>query len=158
MWKIYFLLFSLAIQVTVRCRVFYVDSEGLADGRSIKNMVQTLAPKMLVVTGGSRRAKAALVSHVQTQLDGDVNGASSTKASGSGRESGAGEGGVRDKADAPRYVVVQKVGEPLPMGLDSGACDVLLHDSLHTQLKWKQVWKHFTPFGGEGVRGPYATN
>ncbi|CAM9267077.1 unnamed protein product [Scytosiphon promiscuus] len=29
--------------------------------------------------------------------------------------------------------------EPLPVALDSGALDVLLHDSLHTQLKWKQL-------------------
>ncbi|CAM9970070.1 unnamed protein product [Ectocarpus fasciculatus] len=29
--------------------------------------------------------------------------------------------------------------EPLPVALDSGAFDVLLHDSLHTQLKWKQL-------------------
>ncbi|CAN0422461.1 unnamed protein product, partial [Hapterophycus canaliculatus] len=56
-------------QLEVFCRVVYVDSEGLSDGRSIKNTVLNLAPKMLIVTGGSTRAKAELVSHVRHQLE-----------------------------------------------------------------------------------------
>ncbi|CAM9267000.1 unnamed protein product, partial [Scytosiphon promiscuus] len=56
-------------ELEVFCRVVYVDSEGLSDGRSIKNTVLNLAPKMLIVTGGSTRAKAELVSHVRHQLE-----------------------------------------------------------------------------------------
>lgn len=123
----------------------YVDSEGLSDGRSIKNTVLNLAPKMLIVTGGSRRAKANLVSHVRKLLDGDGDsndnqvkeGGGSGGVGGGGVGSGIGGGG---SGEGSRYVVVDKVLEPLPVGLDSGAFDVLLHDSLHTQLKWKQVF------------------
>lgn len=125
------------------CRVVYVDSEGLADGRSIKNMVQTLAPKMLIVMGGTRRAKASLIARVRKQLDGDNNnpaaGGGDRRESGDGALTSAAGAGAGGKVEAPRYVVVRKVLEPLPVGLDAGACDVLLHDSLHTQLKWKQV-------------------
>ncbi|CAN0526395.1 unnamed protein product, partial [Ectocarpus sp. 8 AP-2014] len=52
-------------KLEVLCRVVYVDSEGLSDGTSVKRTAVTLAPKMLIVTGGSRRAKAELVSHVR---------------------------------------------------------------------------------------------
>lgn len=142
----------------------YVDSEGLSDGRSIKNTVQNLAPKMLIVTGGSRRAKASVVAHVRKALDHDsrasggikeelgvVGGAAGRLAGGgAGIFGGGGSGGGGNNysgggsssvggADDSRYVVVEKVLEPLPVGLDSGAFDVLLHDSLHSQLKWKQV-------------------
>lgn len=154
-------------QVDILCRVVYVDSEGLSDGRSMKNTVLNLAPKMLVVTGGAPRAKASLVSHVRKQLDPDGNGNSDWKGSrtggsgeggmaGVGAGGGAGAGGGGDSAsggvdDASRFVVVKKVLEPLPVGLDSGALDVLLHDSLHTQLKWKQVCA--CPGAREGGRG-----
>lgn len=129
------------VQVEVLCRVVYVDYEGLADGRSVKNMVQTLAPKMLIVAAGSRSAKAELVTHVRKQLDGDNSAVANDRdgESEGAANSSAKDGGARAKAEAPRYVVVQKVLEPVPVALDSGACDVLLHDSLHTQLRWKQV-------------------
>lgn len=145
----------MASQVDVLCRVVYVDSEGLSDGQSMKNTVLNLAPKMLIVTGGSRRAKADLLSHVRKQLGGDIGGsawkatggaggggaggAGGAGASASGGAGGDGSGGV----DAPRYVLVEKGLEPIPVALDSGAFDVLLHDSLHTQLKWKQVRLRF---------------
>lgn len=140
----------------------YVDSEGLSDGRSMKNTVLNLAPKMLIVTGGQPRAKAELVSHVRYQLEpvaakkkrkGKRGRSHGTGGRGSGGGGGGGSGGVdgggsdgeRDEEDeeeeeeACRFVVVNKAMEPLPVALDSGAFDVLLHDSLHTQLKWKQV-------------------
>lgn len=129
----------------VLCRVVYVDSEGLSDGQSMKNTVLNLAPKMLIVTGGSRRAKADLLSHVRKQLGGDI-GDTARKAIGGVGSGGVGVGagaGASASAggdvDAPRYVLVEKGLEPIPVALDSGAFDVLLHDSLHTQLKWKQV-------------------
>lgn len=116
----------------------YVDSEGLADGRSMINTVLNLAPKSLIVAGGSRRAKTALVSQVRKQLDGDNNRKSSSGSQQRGGAEGAEAGG--GEVDAfTRYAIVQKAMEPVPVALDSGACDVLLHDSLHTQLKWKQV-------------------
>ena len=120
----------------------FVDSEGLSDGRSIKNTVRNLAPKMLIVMGGSRRAKADLVSHVRKQLDGDaVRDARKTGGGGSsgGARHATSAGDEDSSGDGNRYVVVDRALEPLPVGLDSGAFDVLLHDSLHTQLKWKQV-------------------
>lgn len=132
-------------KLEVLCRVVYVDSEGLSDGRSVKNTVVNLAPKMLIVTGGSRRAKAELVSQVRHEVEPVV---ARRRGRGGGRGGGGGGGGDSGGSDddgeeeeevACRFVVVNKAMEPLPVALDSGAFDVLLHDSLHTQLKWKQV-------------------
>lgn len=132
-------------KLEVLCRVVYVDSEGLSDRRSVRNTVLTLAPKMLIVTGGSRRDKAELVSHVRHQVEPVAAG---RRGRGGGRGGGGGGGdsggsdddGEEEEEDvACRFVVVNKAMEPLPVALDSGAFDVLLHDSLHTQLKWKQV-------------------
>eukprot|EP00903_Cladosiphon_okamuranus_P008763 g8395.t1 len=149
-------------ELEVVCRVVYVDSEGLSDGRSMKNTVLNLAPKMLIVTGGQPRAKAELVSHVRHQLE-PVAAKKKRKGKGKGKKGrsdetagrgsgGGGSGGVdggsdgekdeedeEEEEEARRFVVVNKAMEPLPVALDSGAFDVLLHDSLHTQLKWKQL-------------------
>lgn len=127
-------------QLEVLCRVVFVDSEGLSDGRSMRNTVRNLAPKMLIIMGGSRRSKADLVSHVRKQLDGDAHRDAKKAGGGGAGPQGGGRRADDDSiADVDRYVVVDKALEPLPVGLDSGAFDVLLHDSLHTQLKWKQV-------------------
>ena len=148
----------------------YVDSEGLSDGRSMKNTVVNLAPKMLIVTGGQPRAKAELVSHVRHQLEpvaarrkkkGRRARSDGTGARGGGGGGGGGvdggsdgegnEGEQEEEEEACRFVVVNKAMEPLPVALDSGAFDVLLHDSLHTQLKWKQVCESGR---AEGEGGP----
>lgn len=122
----------------------YVDSEGLSDGTSVKNTAVTLAPKMLIVTGGSRRAKAELVSHVRQAVEPAAagrRGRGGGRGGGGGRDSGGSDDdGEEEEEDvACRFVVVTKAMEPVPVALDSGAFDVLLHDSLHTHLKWKQV-------------------
>ncbi|CAM9369385.1 unnamed protein product [Choristocarpus tenellus] len=94
---------------------------------------------MLIVMGGSRRAANALVSHVRRQLGGDDDSEPLAGPAGIGggdragaRGGGEGRGGGIDTA---RYVVVRKAGEAVPVLLDSEAFDVLLHDSLYTQLR-----------------------
>ncbi|CAM9798155.1 unnamed protein product [Discosporangium mesarthrocarpum] len=89
----------------------------------MKNIVSNLAPKMLIIAGGSRRAAQGLLAHVRHQLGGDEDAV------------GAGD----EAAATSRYVVVNKAGVPVPVMLDSEAFDVLLHDSLYTQLKWRQL-------------------
>lgn len=131
----------------MHCRVVYVDSEGLSVGRNVRGAVEKLAPKMLVVIGGTRRATSALVQHFKNNLDAhdwsqEKKQASAVSAAASGeRTAGLVVGGATGEVNVEprRYVVVRKALEPVLVGLDSGAFDVFLHDSLHTQLKWKQV-------------------
>eukprot|EP00752_Nemacystus_decipiens_P006443 g5803.t1 len=146
-------------ELEVVCRVVYVDSEGLSDGKAIKNTARNLAPKMLIVTGGQPRAKAELVSYVRHHLQpvvskrkkgrrgksagarsrGDGDSGSAVVDGGSDGEGDEEEEEEEEEEEACRFLVVNKAMEPLPVALDSGAFDVLLHDSLHTQLKWKQL-------------------
>jgi Zn-dependent metallo-hydrolase RNA specificity domain len=52
-------------EIEVRCRVVYIDMEGLSDGRSIKNLISTVGPKQLVIVGGGSSSVSALGDHAR---------------------------------------------------------------------------------------------
>jgi Cft2 family RNA processing exonuclease len=52
-------------EIEVRCRVVYIDMEGLSDGRSIKNLISKVGPKQLVIVGGGSSAVNALENHAR---------------------------------------------------------------------------------------------
>lgn len=49
--------------VQVNCLVLYLDLEGRSDGHSIKNIISQVAPRKLVLVGGTRRETDHLAEH-----------------------------------------------------------------------------------------------
>lgn len=56
------------INVNVQCVIKYIDFEGRADGRSIKTILTHVAPRKLVIVGGTPNAVDHLAQHAEQTL------------------------------------------------------------------------------------------
>ncbi|KAJ9119685.1 hypothetical protein QFC22_003395 [Naganishia vaughanmartiniae] len=54
------------VTVDVRCSIFYVDMEGLHDGRAIKTMIPSLNPRRVIIVGSLPEASKDLVKNCES--------------------------------------------------------------------------------------------
>ncbi|KAJ3270566.1 cleavage and polyadenylation specificity factor subunit 2 [Terramyces sp. JEL0728] len=93
----------------LHCQVNFVDFEGRADGRSIKNIIQDIAPKKLVIIHGSEEATKSLQEYC---LSSEY---------------------ITDQVYAP------SLEEPLNISSATNMYQVLLSDSLSTSLRLSKL-------------------
>eukprot|EP00953_Heterococcus_sp_UTEX-ZZ885_P036785 18933-Heterococcus_DN1.PRE.1 len=117
-------------EIEVRCRVAYIDMEGLSDGRSIKNLISTVGPKQLVIVGGGSSSVNALGDHAREK-----------RAYGKRLVSALINALVlmNKLAISDLRVFAPASGEQVTVSLDTDVFDVLLHDALYTKLRWHSL-------------------
>jgi cleavage and polyadenylation specificity factor subunit 2 len=99
-------------EVHLQCRVRYIDMEGIHDGKSLRNIIESVNPRKLVLIAGSQQDKRAMREACEQ---------------------------MPSLADA---VIVPDVGQPIVVSLDANAFEVRLSDALAASLYWQRLSTH----------------
>jgi cleavage and polyadenylation specificity factor subunit 2 len=111
------------INFAINCQIRYVDFEGRSDGRSMKQILNHVAPRKVVLVHGSEAAAAHLRQHLETSL-----------------------ANVCQSVDAPA------AGETVDITLDTNILKVRVKESLNSQLKFVPLGQYEVGFFAGALR------
>ncbi|ORY87813.1 beta-lactamase-like protein [Protomyces lactucae-debilis] len=99
-------------EVHLQCRVRYIDMEGIHDGKSLRNIIESVNPRKLVLIAGSAEEKDAM------------------------REA------CEQMPAMTEAILVPAAGQAVEVSLDANAFEVRLSDTLAASLQWQKLSTH----------------
>ena len=95
----------------IRCRMRYIDMEGLHDGTSLKNIVESINPRQLVLVHASERDKQDMKQSCEAMKG------------------------------FTKSILLPEVGSKMEISLDTNAYEVVLTDALAGSLHWQKLYE-----------------